>query len=424
MKKNYLIILVAVTSVLYSLNISAQTTYVNQVLIGSGGNYSNPDEHVMLGSYDPIDESTTYFGEVYTQSIQDIVIAGEFVYVAAQDSIVKYNIDDFSRIAAVEATGLNQLLVHDGLLFVTFQYPTTENFVQIFSADNLEHIKNISDVSDEAAGMLVFEDNVYVAIPGNWTSTTGNIAIINIDELELVSEVLLGNEGVGVFDLFLYDSKIMSINRTPYGGTIGYISTMSTMGTDITSYLINEAIGKFSGIDNGILYTVMNNGIGAIKLSDFTVTDNSIVDPLINTIASTELDTVNNVIYVASTDYFSMGEGTIYSMTGEAISTFDANIAPETIAIDYRTNTSLNETAFVNSIIYPNPASQLLNIKSDLMSVTVYKVIDVTGRVVMGNNLNNNSGELSINVNDLDSGVYILYLSDGNQISSTRFIKN
>lgn len=424
MKKNYLLLLTAVITVFCSLNISAQHTYVNQVLIGSGGNFSNPDEHVTVGTYNPVDESTTFFGEVLTHSIQDIVIDGEFVYVAAQDSIVKYNIENLSRVAVVEAIGINQLLVHENKLFATFQYPATENFVQVFSADDLTHTANITDVLDEAAGMVVVEDNLYVAVPGGWASTTGNITIIDIPELTTVTQIPFGAEGIGVFDLFVFDNKIMSVNRTPYLGTTGYISSMTFEGTDPSSYLINEVIGKMAGVLDGFLYTVMNNGIGAIQLSDFTVPDNSVIDPLTLTIASVELDTVNALFYVATTDYFSMGEGTVYNMLGEATSTFDANISPEAIAIDYRDNTGIQKNELVAMSVYPNPASQVLNIDSDLVSVSSFKVIDITGREVLGNVLNTNSGELSLNISNLKSGVYIICLSDGNQVSSTRFVKN
>ncbi len=424
MKKNYLPVILAVITVLFSLNSSAQNSYVNQVIVGSGGNFSNPDEHVMLSTYNPSDESTTFFGEVFTQSIQDIVISGEFAYIAAQDSIVKINIDNFSKVLAVEAIGVNQLLVHENVVFATFQYPATDNFVQVFSANNLEHITNIANIADESAGMVIVDDNLYVAVPGGWTSTTGAIAIINLDEYLLITQIQLGTEGIGVFDLFVSDGKIMSVNRTPYMGTTGYISTMSVMGSQVSSNIINEVIGKYAGVQNNILYTVMNNGIGAINLSDFSVIDNSIVDPINNTIAAVELDTVNQNFYVTSTDYFSMGDGTVYDMAGEAIGTFEANISPDALAIDYRDNTSVSENDLIISTVYPNPASHTINIDSELTSISKYKILDITGRIVKKNSINEISGNFSVNISDLNSGVYIIQLANENSVSSTRFIKN
>ncbi len=424
MKRNYLSVIFAVIIGLISLNLSAQNTYVNQVIVGSGGNFSDPDDHVMLSTYNPSNESTSIFGEVFTQSIQDIIISGEFAYIAAQDSIVKLNIDNFTKVSSVAAIGVNRLLVYEDVVFATFQYPATENFVQVFSANNLEHITNIANILDESAGMVIVDDNLYVAVPGGWMSTTGNIAIIGLDEYLVLTQVPLGDEGIGVSDLFVYDDKIISVNRTPYLGTTGYISSVSTQGTQISSHLINEVIGKIAGVKDNVLYTVMNNGIGSINLSDFTVIDNAIVDPLTNTLAAVELDTVNQNFYVTSTDYFSMGEGTIYNLQGESTGFFDANISPDALAIDYRDNTGLGEKQNLSSYVYPNPASNIINIKSDLTSLSSYQILDITGRVVAESNINEVTENISINISDFNSGVYIILLANEHSTSSTRFIKN
>ncbi|PJB59038.1 MAG: hypothetical protein CO098_05510, partial [Bacteroidetes bacterium CG_4_9_14_3_um_filter_41_19] len=71
--------------------LGAQSFTVKQVMIGSGGNYANPDDFVELSSYDPVSNQSVNFGTVFTQSIQDVMISDGFLYVAAQDSIAKYD---------------------------------------------------------------------------------------------------------------------------------------------------------------------------------------------------------------------------------------------------------------------------------------------------------------------------------------------
>lgn len=401
----------------FGISSIAQTTYVNQVLIGAGGNYSNPDENVTVSTYNPNDQSITFFGDVLTHSIQDIVIHDGYVFVAAQDSIAKFDIDSFERVAIASAPGVNQLYAHDGNLYVSFQFPVTENFVRVYSSDDLSFITNISDVSNESAGMLVVDNNLYVAVPGGWANTTGNIAIIDLSNMQ-VTEVALEEQGLGVFDLFTYNDKIMSISRTPYMGTTGYISTMSMQGSDVESYLVEEVIGKFAGINNNMLYTIMNNGIGSINLSDFSVENTEIVMPLTNTIAAVALDTVNSLFYLTTTDYFSMGEGSVYNMSGEVVNTFEAAISAEAIDIDYRVNTGIVVNNINEISVYPNPATTSISFNDNYDN---YNIVDLSGRIIASGNIY--QGMSTINIESLHNGMYIINLSSDSEYATSTFIK-
>ena len=64
MKINYILKLVLV--LLISANINAQNWYLNQVLVGSGGNFSDPDNHVTISSYNTINQITSDFGSILT----------------------------------------------------------------------------------------------------------------------------------------------------------------------------------------------------------------------------------------------------------------------------------------------------------------------------------------------------------------------
>lgn len=402
----------------FGISSIAQNTYVNQVLIGAGGNYSNPDENVTVSTYSPNDQSITSFGDVLTHSIQDIVIYEGYVYVAAQDSIAKFDIDTYERIAIASAPGVNQLYAYDGNLFVSFQFPVTENFVRVYSSDDLSFITNIAEVSNESAGMLVVDNNLYVAVPGGWASTTGNVAIISLPSYELTAEVDLGAEGIGVFDLFSNNDKIMTINRTPYLGTTGYISTMTLEGTEVEAHLFNEVIGKFAGCDNDLLYTVMNNGIGSINLTDFTVENTEIVMPLTNTIAAVALDTVNNLFYLTTTDYFSMGEGSVYNMGGQILNTFDAAISSEAIDIDYRVNTGIVVNNINKISVYPNPATTSISFNGNYDN---YNIVDLSGRIIASDNIH--PGMTTINIEALHNGMYIINLTSDSKNATATFIK-
>ena len=418
MKRIYNSILTAALLMAVVISSIAQNTYVKQVLIGAGGNYNDPDENVTISSYNPDDLSVTFFGDVLTHSIQDIVISGDFVYVAAEDSIAKFNINTFVREAITYASGVNQLYVNDDILFVSFQYPVTENFVKVYSADDLSFIQNITNISDECSGMLVVNNNLFVSVPGGWTSTVGKIAIVNLSDYQLLKEVDLGNEGVGIFDLFFYNNKIMSVNRTPYLGTTGYLSEMTIDGTEFESHFFNQVIGKLAGVKNNMLYTIMNNGIGSINLDDMSINNAEIVSSQVNTMVAIKLDTVNNNFYFTTTDYFSSGEGYVYTIDGEALGTFDAMISAEAIEIDYRNNTGIASNKTEKITVFPNPATSSISFAGDYDN---FRIIEINGKVVKSSAIS--SGSTTINIEGLNPGYYILRLSNKNGVVSSPFIK-
>lgn len=69
--------------------------------------------------------------------------------------------------------------------------------------------------------------------------------------------------------------------------------------------------------------------------------------------------------------------------------------------------------------VYPNPTADQLHIEGDIV-VESFKVIDLSGRTVKQGKLNNST----IEVNELNSGTYIIELNSGGNILTKRFIKN
>jgi hypothetical protein len=70
-----------------------------------------------------------------------------------------------------------------------------------------------------------------------------------------------------------------------------------------------------------------------------------------------------------------------------------------------------------NIQVYPNPASNNLNVTVN--KLTDYKVVDLTGRIVLSGKIERNNIEIS----SLNNGIYILQLSTEAGLVSTRFTK-
>ena len=425
MKKTYFLFLMVM---LFAFNVSyvdAQHMVVNQVIVGSGGVFGDPADNVTLASYNPDNGFTTGFGSIDTQSIQDVVIDNGFAYVAAQDSIAKFDLDSYEKVAIVAATGVNRLLVNGDVLLASFQFPVTENFVRVFSTDDLSFISNVSDVSDESAGLLVNGNLAYVAVPGGWASTVGKIAIIDLSDYSLVDEINFNELGVGVYDLFYYNGQVMSVCRTPWGGSHGNILAMNSLGSHTDVYLIEQVLGKMVGEVDGLLFNVMNGGVGIIDLQDFSVADSAFIAAPSLTISGVAMDTIDGNFYIATTDYFSTGIGAIYNALGIEIGNFDAGVSPDAIAMDYRDNTGIVDLLSENKInLYPNPASDVITIKTvDGINANIFNVLDISGRIILRGSADLMSGSANINISTLESGLYFFVLSNGSESITSSFIK-
>lgn len=405
--------------------VNAQHFVVNQVIVGSGGSYSNPDDFVSMASYKPASGVTTTFGNIQTQSIQDVVINDGFAYVAAQDSIAKFNIDTYERVAITEAMGVNRLFVTDDILIASFQFPITENFVKVYSSNDLSLIANVSDVSDEAAGITINNNLAYVAVPGGWASTIGKIAIIDLNDYSLIEEINFNEQGIGVYDMFLYNSKIMAVCRTPWGASTANLLSMNSLGTHTDIYPIDQELGKMVGEIDGLLFTVMNGGIGIIDLTEFSVADTAFIEASVLPIAAATLDTIDGNFYITTTDFSTIGVGTIYDALGIESGSFDAGISADALAIDYRDNTGIDDLLTENTIVlFPNPASESISVSFEgTILSNDYRIVDVSGRVLKTGTSNFNNKTATIGINSLESGLYFLVLSDNKMAISSPFVK-
>ncbi|MGI8893990.1 MAG: T9SS type A sorting domain-containing protein, partial [Bacteroidia bacterium] len=86
--------------------------------------------------------------------------------------------------------------------------------------------------------------------------------------------------------------------------------------------------------------------------------------------------------------------------------------------------TSLSELKDFNISVYPNPVTDKLII--DLSSDATFnevQLIDITGRIIMSQIVNNNNDQISINVKDLSSGIYTVLLQGKDATAATRIIK-
>ncbi|MGI8892722.1 MAG: T9SS type A sorting domain-containing protein [Bacteroidia bacterium] len=132
------------------------------------------------------------------------------------------------------------------------------------------------------------------------------------------------------------------------------------------------------------------------------------------------------------TDINNLQYGPTYFLSGPAnsptaVNTYsDMNGTPANGTVYNFTSlgTSLSELKDFNISVYPNPVTDKLII--DLSSDATFnevQLIDITGRIIMSQIVNNNNDQISINVKDLSSGIYTVLLQGKDATAATKIIK-
>ena len=413
----------ACSLLMFSTHGNAQGSYVKQVITANSGKFEYVPPYtdfVTLESYNPQTTQIYHFGTVYTQSAQNILISGHFAFFTAQDSIVKYDLNTFQRSTAIADSGLNIMAMYKGKLLVSKQYPVTRGYLEVLDTSNLSLVTTVTGISGDCGGITSAGDTVYVAVNGGWMGTEGKLAIVDPSTWTLKTEVNFGHKAIGIFNLYRYAGKIISVNKTPYGVVdTGSITVYTPSMRGFKNIFLPEAVGAGSGIKDSLLYLVMNYGIGSINLNTLAIADTVIVkdpgSPVFTYIISSALDTLNGLIYVNTGDYTHAGTCLVTSIKGDSVTAYPTGISSDGIAIDiraYGAGISGDPGAGTSAKLYPNPVHERLNISvQGNITVTSLTVVDISGREMIEVRPGMSStGKYEIPVQSLEPGVYYLVI--------------
>ena len=81
----------------------------------------------------------------------------------------------------------------------------------------------------------------------------------------------------------------------------------------------------------------------------------------------------------------------------------------------------LSNSTAINFLIYPNPASDFINLKSD-SGIDGYLIYNIKGSLIL-KSTNNNSNDLSISLKNIYSGIYFIKIKSGTYKETVKFIK-
>ena len=81
----------------------------------------------------------------------------------------------------------------------------------------------------------------------------------------------------------------------------------------------------------------------------------------------------------------------------------------------------ISNSSNINFLIYPNPAIDFINLKSD-SGIDGYLIYDIKGSMIL-KSTNNNSNDLSISLKNIYSGIYFIKIKSGTYKETVKFIK-
>lgn len=418
-----------------SLSLMALAGFSQKTIVVNGGQFGNPSENVNVNIYDVSSKTSVTIDTIHTNSVQDILIEGDIAYVAAQDSIVRYNLITEQRTAAAKFAGVStktMVLAANNELIVSNWFGQTSNNLYIYNATTLALIDSIN--APQGVTSLLLDSVVLFANQNGSTGspsfqdTLGSILVIDVANRNIVTTIntpsYTGDVGEIIAKanrsgLYTFNSVSNSINDVIYPTVTLPLFAATNVATNQ-----NLKVGNRSqyNVYKDTVFLRMNQGIGSFNLNPLSLIDSNIVDTVVTAFT---YDTLNSNFYITQTDFFSFTLGKIYDRNGNYLDTIPVGFSPEVIRMYYNQVTGIFETnpeRVAVFSVFPNPAKNqfTIRLKEAVKAGSSVSIMNLNGQVVKKELINQMSTQL--NVSELSSGIYFVTLQTGAEFFSHKLI--
>ncbi|MEY4285983.1 MAG: hypothetical protein RL511_56 [Bacteroidota bacterium] len=390
--------------------------YVHQVLIANEGFFDFQTNAIVepatIGSYNPTTQTYVIVDTLDGQRFSsDVIIDGDFYYVAADTKIFKYNLNTHQLIGSVNLPGVRNLAVAGNKLIATRgEYlQTFDSYLQVFDKNSLQLLAALDTNNGPkwaTQNIVVVNDIAYVAVNNayEWGNEKGLIGQLDLNTLTYGTEIDLGAEGKNPDNMFLHNNELYTVNNKDWSGAS--VSKISLTGAVNTQTLANAVTGCGTSAlrDDKLVYQIsMEN-----TLNDYSLLNMSLVGPvagITNNFYDLAQDPVSGHLYASSTDFFSEGLVSIFDNNNAIVNQFAAGVSPGTIVFDLRSNVGLDELNNTISI-YPNPSNGIFQIVG-FTAGERYQIYNAAGKVIF-------EGQAStFDLSAFEAGIYILQTAKG-----------
>ena len=341
--------------------------YLHQVLVLNEGYFDfSLNQTVVpptIGSYDPISEVyTTIDTLTNSRFASDMIIEGDFVYVAADNTLYKYDKNTMNIVATQSISGIRNLAVWNDKIAVsrgdydntTFTPILFNSYLQFYNTSDLSFYSELDTITGpkwSTQNMIVENDNLYITINNafEFGNEKGIVGVVDMTSMLYINEIALGPDGKNPDNLLIRGNKLYTVNNKDWSGaSISEIDITSSNSTTTNISLVSTGCGTSCLKDDKIIYQISQDT--ELYEWDLLAAPNA-GSPLGFSQNFYEL-AVNNLdgyIYASSTDFFSYGTINIYDQNNDFVKSFNTSITPGKIIFDTRnTSVSINE---INPII-------------------------------------------------------------------------
>jgi len=398
--------------------------YVNQVIIVNEGYYdymsSQIVEPVTVAVYDPATQVYQVVNTLVSERFaSDAIVVGNEYYVAADQTIYKFDLDSHQELASVSCPGVRNIAHTDGKIIATrgeYMIAFT-SYLHVYNAADLTLVQEFTTANGPqfpSQNLVVDGTNVYFAVNNgfDWGNEVGLIGKLDLSTMTYGNEIDLGVDGKNPDNMMIKDGFIYTVNNKDWSGaSISKVSFDGSTNSTINLASASTGCGTSSLRDDKIIYQISMESV----LNEFNVAGMNVVGP----VAGFDLnyyelaqDPVSGNLYTSVTDFFSYGTIYVYDASNNVVTNFAAGVSPGTIVFDVRSSAGIE--AFTNEVsVYPNPFEDRLMING---VNGVYYVTTIAGSIVANGNL---SGEDQIDLSLLNAGQYLLNIQveDGRVIT-------
>ena len=410
MKKGLFLVAALTSASLYAQQ------YVHQVLIANEGFFDFQTNAIIepatIGSYNPQTQTYVVVDTLDGQRFSsDLVIDGNFYFVAADTKIFKYNLNTHQEVGSINLPGVRNLAIAgDKLIATRGEYlQTFDSYLQIFDKNTLQLIAALDTNNGPkwATQNIVVVNNIaYIAVNNayEWGNEKGLIGQLELNTLQYGAEIDLGAEGKNPDNMFLFNNELYTVNNKDWSGAS--ISKVSLNGAVNTQNLANAVTGCGTSAlrDDKLVYQIsMEN-----TLNDYSLINMALVGPvagITNNFYDLAQEPLSGNLYASATDFFSTGSVRIFDNANNLVNQFAVGVSPGTIVFDVRASVGLTE---LNTTIgvYPNPSNGVFQI-AGLTAGDTYQITNATGQVIFEGQTN------TIDLRHLDAGVYLIQTQKG-----------